>query len=455
MEMAGVPASAGDGLAFTGPEVALPSSFKVTAGAQALVGAFSAAVGHLATIRSPDNQPPGTRRIEVDSLETCIAFQSERHLRLGDAPKLWDELSGHYATVDGFIQFHTNFVHHRDALLKATGCGSSDDRSAVEAVVATAGRFELEQVVIDAGGIAAALRSMDEWNQHPHAAHIDGRPPLVSGRSGTSTGQPLPAAEPGRPLSGVKVLDMTRVIAGPVCSKALAAYGADVIRIGAPDLPVVDSILPDTTLGKRFAHCDITTTEGRETLLELVAEADVVVTGFRPGALAGYELDDEDLFEANPTLVIGSLNAFGSDGPWGDRRGFDSITQTATGIVASETEAFDSPKPRPLPCQFLDHGTGYLLALGVVGALARRHDGPAAQTIDASLLTTRNWLASFGRDHTGAGEQPDDETVARFLETRPSPFGELRHVGQPGRIEGTVPAWDRGPSKPGADQPRW
>ncbi len=465
LTMAGVPRSAAAGLTFTGPETVLASSFPVTAAAQSLVASFSVAVAHLHALRSGRDEASTPPAIEVDSIEACAAFQSERHLRTDDAgdagrasgaTTLWDGLSGHYATADGFIQFHTNFPHHRSALLEATGCGPNGDRSAVEAVVAAGDRFELEHLVSEAGGIAAALRTLDEWNQHPHATHIAGRAPLIIQPTTDQTPTPLPPLDAERPLSGVRVLDLTRVIAGPVCGRALAAYGADVMRIGAPGLPVVESLLPDTTLGKRFADCDITTAAGRDLLLRLAAEADVVVTGFRPGALAGYGIGQADLREANQSLIIGTLSAFGADGPWGGRRGFDSITQTATGIVATETEAFGWQKPRPLPCQFLDHGTGYLLALGVVAALANRHRGLGSSTVGASLLTTRNWLYGLGRTDPALGDdQIDDDSVGRFSAERTTPFGQVRHIVQPGRISGLPASWERGPAKPGQDPANW
>ncbi|MGB5758774.1 MAG: CoA transferase [Acidimicrobiales bacterium] len=447
-------------LRFEGPDTVLPSSYRVTDAAAALVAAVSVAVARLATVRSPERIHQSMPAVTVDRVEACAAFQSERHFRLEEEPTLWDELSGHYETNDGHVQFHTNFEHHRSAMLQALGCREDAVRADVAAVVAERGRFEMEQAVSEAGGIAAALRTSAEWAQHPHAAHVAGRAPLaVAAVDTSSTGHggagELPSARVDRPLLGVRVLDLTRVIAGPVCTRTLAAYGAHVLRIGAERLPVADSILPDTTLGKRFAHCDITTAEGRDTLLGLVSEADVIVSGFRPGALAARGLDTDDLLTANPNLVIARLSAFGADGPWGGRRGFDSITQTATGVVATETAAFGADRPRPLPCQLLDHGSGYLLSLGVLSALLGRHLRGGARLVDVSLLTTCNWVASLGPADPSSGSPLSDDDVARYRQQRPSPFGPLRHMRHPGRIDGIPARWDRGPTRPGADKPRW
>jgi crotonobetainyl-CoA:carnitine CoA-transferase CaiB-like acyl-CoA transferase len=453
-----------EGLALSGPRIVLPSSFAVTAGAVAAVGAFSLLVAELSALRRTESRLAAGRSsipiVRVDSIEACMAFQSERHLELERPGTLWEELSGHYRTADGHIQFHTNFPHHRRAVLEAIGCGPEATRQTVEAVVADRGRFDLERAVGDAGGIAAALRSIEEWAEHPHAAHVKGRPPLrlfpTPGRPGRPAGSLRPAPS-DRPLAGVRVLDLTRVIAGPVASRALAAYGADVLRIGADHLPVVESLLPDTTLGKRFAHCDLTTPEGRTVLLGLASEADVILNGYRPGALEARGLAEADFLNANPELIIASLSAFGTDGPWGGRRGFDSITQTATGIVAAETEAFSSAEPRPLPCQFLDHATGYLLALGIVSALTDRHRGLGARSVEASLLTTRNWLVGIPLRLPSAptATQPMPTTTEPTLITRDTPYGRIGHVGQPGRIDGVPAHWERGPSRPGADRAVW
>ena len=438
---------------FTGGPTILPSSFRITSAAQVLVAAVSAAVANIAELRAEGQRTRPT--IVVDATEACAAFQSERHLRLDSPVQLWDELAGHYRSRDGHIQFHTNFAHHRNALLAATECAPDADRAAVAAVVAEVDRFEMEQRVDELGGIAAALRTLDEWEIHPHRTHLGGRAPLLLTRQNTGSASPLGAAPPDRPLAGLRVLDFTRVIAGPVCTRTLAAYGADVLRIGAPELPVVESILPDTTLGKRFANADITTSSGRETVLQLVAEADVAVIGFRPGAFAGHGLGPEDLFSANPNLVLAEMSAFGPDGPWGGKRGFDSITQTATGIVSAEMEAYKSDSPRPLPCQLLDHGTGFLLALGVLSALSARHSSGGARRVEASLITTRNWLTSLGQAAPDQGQQLTEQDVAGYIETRDSEFGPVTHLRHPGQITGIAARWDVGPSTPGQHSAAW
>ena len=235
----------------SGPDVVLPSSFAVNAGSTALVAATGSAAAEVGAARS--GSKPAT--VRVDTIAAALAFQSERHLIQTGSPALWDGLSGHYRTSDGHVQFHTNFDHHRIALLDALNLAPDSDREAVEAVCTEQTSADLEQVVIEAGGIAAALRSFNEWSEHPHAQHPRPKTPVtITSLGGNVVGDGVPQTlgtnAEARPLSGLRVLDLTRIIAGPVAGRNLAAYGASVMRVGAAGLPVVESVLADTTLGR-------------------------------------------------------------------------------------------------------------------------------------------------------------------------------------------------------------
>lgn len=440
-----------DRVAFRGPAAVLPSTFAVTEAAGALVAALGLAVDRLA--RSRSRSP--ARRIVVDLVHAAVACQSERHLRFaGEPPQLWDPLAGHYAVRDGWVQFHTNFEHHRSAALTALGLDVTADRADLERAVVDRSRFEIEDVVTGRGGIAVAVRSTAEWDAHPHAAATRSVEPLAL-TPGSGSGDPLDPTPADRPLTGVRVLDLTRIIAGPVCTRTLAAYGADVLRVGAAGLPVVEPILADTTLGKRFCHVDLDDPAGRDVLLGLAATADVVVAGFRPGALDARGVGADDLLDANPALVLAELSAFGEPGPWAGRRGFDSITQSATGIVAEETAAAGRERPLSLPCQMLDHGSGLLLALGILTALVARHDGHRIPRVGVSLLGTRNWLVSLGRRADLDVVPPAEPAVDALSDPRDSPWGRIRHVRHPDPVDGIPPSWPIGPSRPGSDEPAW
>jgi len=436
----------------SGPDVVLPSSFAVNAGSTALVAATASAAAEVGAVRS--GSKPAT--VRVDTTAAALAFQSERHLQQTGAPALWDGLSGHYRTADGHVQFHTNFDHHRLALLDVLDLAPDSDRAAVEAICTERTSADLEQVVSEAGGIAAALRSFDEWAEHPHAPYPRPETPVtITSLGGDGVPQTLGTAAAARPLSGLRVLDLTRIVAGPVAGRNLAAYGASVMRVGSAKLPVVESLLADTTLGKSFCHLDLRRSAGRDRLFELVATADVVLTGFRPGALDSLGVGRESLLNANADLVIAELNAFGRTGPWGGRRGFDSITQTATGIVHAETAASGSATPRPLPCQFLDHGSGYLLSLGVLAALLRRHRTGGPQLVEVTLLGTRDWLVDQGRvDHLDAPGLPP-ESIEPHLRRRETAYGLIQHISHPGCIDGVDNSFALGPSLPGADPAQW
>lgn len=444
----------------TGPAAVLPSSFAVDLGAAALVAAMASAVADI-----DHRRLGGVRRtVRTDTVAAALAFQSERHLEQPDTPALWDPLAGHYETSDGHVQFHTNFEHHKYGLLDGLDLSRDASRDDVERVCRTHGSDELEQRVSAAGGIAATLRTFDQWSQTDHGRHrVTDSPVTITAPTASATRtvdgvlaiDALRDTSSARPLEGLRVLDLTRIIAGPVASRNLAAYGAEVLRIGAADLPVVDSILPDTTLGKGFAELDLRTVGGRQRLMSLVRDAHVLISGFRPGALAGLGVDHDTLREANQNLIIAELSAFGHTGPWGTRRGFDSITQTATGIVAAETDAFDAPAPRPLPCQFLDHGSGYLLSLGVLGAVAAQQQQPGSYLVRTALLDTRNWLVDLGRVDHVAVEAPSRAVVEQHLVSRDSAFGPIAHIAHPGVIDGVENDYRRGPSPSGADPADW
>ncbi|MYR04306.1 CoA transferase, partial [Streptomyces sp. SID6139] len=213
-------------------------------------------------------------------------------------------------------------------------------------------------------GLAVALRTPREWRATEQAALVAARPLVERATLGTAPVRALPpldaAAAPLLPAAGVRVLDLTRVLAGPVATRTLALLGADVLRLDAPWLPELPDQHAETGLGKRSATLDLATR--RDAFEELLAEADVVVTGYRPGALDRFGLSPEALAERHPALVVAQVSAWGAYGPWGGRRGFDSLVQAATGIAVTEGSARE---PGALPAQALDHGTGYLLAAAV------------------------------------------------------------------------------------------
>jgi crotonobetainyl-CoA:carnitine CoA-transferase CaiB-like acyl-CoA transferase len=272
-------------------------------------------------------------------------------------------------------------------------------------------------------------------------------------RSGLDPGPPSPI-----PASGIRVLDLTRVIAGPVCSRFLGALGADVLRLDLQGRPDVEPGRPaDTLLGKRSAFLDLGAEAGARRLGSLLAEADVVLLGYRPGALAGFGLAPEELAARHPGLVVMELAAWGHTGPWRERRGFDSIVQAASGIAT--VEAGPDGEPGALPCQLLDHGTGYLAAAAVLTALGKQREHGGSHLVRLSLARTAHWLLGEGqgdgaRSATGNAGAPWDEDGAAFVAPVEGDRS-LVAVPPPGSLGGAPLRW-RGPAtRYGAAAPAW
>jgi hypothetical protein len=428
------------GLDVTGDAV-LASPYRVDAAAAATVAATTLAAGRLWRARGGP-QP----RVRVDVRHAALAFRSERYLRVdGRAPAVWADLSGDYRAADGWVRLHANYPAHRDAVVRALDV--PENRDLVGAAVAGRSALDVEDAVVAAGGAAAALRTPGDWADHPQGAAVAALPLVEFERIGDCPVRPLPEAD--RPLNGVRVLDLTRVIAGPVAGRTLAAYGADVLRVGADHLALVPALVVDTGFGKRFAHLDLRTDAGRDALRDLIRGADVVLQAFRPGALDGLGFGPRECAALRPGLVYVSISAWGEAGPWRQRRGFDSLVQLATGIAWSE-----SGRPVALPAQTLDHGTGWLAAMAAVEGLRRRHTAGGSWHARLSLARTARWLDGLGRSPAGPGTgepgYPDD-----LVSTIDSDFGVLDHVRPPGALDGYRPHWVTPPHRPGADAPTW
>lgn len=424
-----------DAVVFAGDERALPGPFRVTLAASTCVAATTLAAARLR----------GDGRVEVDTRHAAKAFRSERHLRVaGTQPEpMWAPLSGDYRTADGWVKLHCNQPHHRDAALAALAVPA--DRKALARVLACLIAVEVEEAVVAAGGAAAAMRSRDEWLAHPQGAAVRTEPLVALDRIGDAPAQPLPVGE--RALSGVRVLDLTHVIAGPVCGRTLAALGADVLHIGAEHLAVHPTLVLDTGFGKRSAYLDLRTAQGRETLRGLAAGADVLIQSYRPDSLAAKGFGPAELAALRPGIVTVSLAAYGHSGPWRGRRGYDSLVQMSSGIAEEGARVAGVDEPRPLPLQALDHGTGWLAAFGVIEALRRRSALGGSWHVRLSLARTGAWLDGLGRRESDCDEIGADE----FVSEMDSPMGMIRHV----RFPGSLPGWTAGPRPPGGDRPEW
>jgi crotonobetainyl-CoA:carnitine CoA-transferase CaiB-like acyl-CoA transferase len=260
-------------------------------------------------------------------------------------------------------------------------------------------------------------------------------------------------------MAGLRVLDLTRVVAGPVATRTLALLGADVLRIDSPGLPELPDQHLDMDFGKRSATLDLTAPGDREAFEELLTGADVVVTGYRPGALDRFGLSARALAERRPGLVVAQLSAWGAYGPWGGRRGFDSLVQVATGIAV--TEGAPDGRPGVLPAQALDHGTGYLLAAAVLRSLTEQTERGGSRVVRLALARTAAWLTGArgdgGRPTEAATVEPGApyEDASPWLAEADSGAGRLRYALSPVRFAGSPPTWERPPGAWGADAARW
>jgi hypothetical protein len=296
------------------------------------------------------------------------------------------------------------------------------------------------------------MRSPDEWRATPQGQALADQPLIALERIGEAPPQPFrPAA---RPLSGIRVLDLTRIIAGPVCGRVLAAHGADVMRIASPLLPFIAPAVVDTGRGKLSAYADLDREDGRATFRDLLRTSDVFVQGYRPGGLAARGFSPEQAAALRPGIVCVSLCAYGFEGPWSGRRGFDSLVQTASGINHAEAQAAGIAGPKELPCQALDHASGYLLALGALAALRRRAAQGGSWHVRVSLARTGHWLQSLGRVAGGLDccePAPDDS----LFEESDSGFGRLRALRHAAQLSATPARWEW-PSVPlGTNPPHW
>ncbi|KAF8340595.1 CoA-transferase family III domain-containing protein [Cantharellus anzutake] len=444
----------------------IPSSFAIGAMAQATVAASALAAVHFLRARGGPAQD-----VSVDERHAVLEFLSQAWFLVDGKPPsgAWDSIAGAYQTKDeGYVRIHTNFPHHRQGILDllyhiSHAAPSSTTRQSVQSSILSTNlsSFEFEQIATNRGLCVAALRSFEEWDETPQGRALKGVPAVNVIRIGDGLRERQNSKRdksvPKRPLEGIRVLELTRVLAGPVAGRTLAAHGADVLWITSPNLPDLPIVDRDTSRGKRTTQLDLTQPQDREKLEELIKETDVFLQSYRPEALEAKGFGPQRLMEIKPGIIIANLRAYGWDGPWRDRRGFDSLVQTATGFNVAEAESYnqspsveegDSPlRLRPFPVQCLDHAAGQLLTLGIISALDKTWKEGGSYEVRVSLAGTGNLLRSLPRlpPEIGFGPyaQPISEatsqeiqdlsyTVASTLESGDTAAGTAETPGSPG-----------------------
>src|SRR3989442_4053679 len=438
-----------------GTDPILPTPFRIGETSAAALAATGLAVSDLWQLRTGRRQD-----VAVDSRQATASLRSGHYMKLDGAHVSTERnaVMGVYPAKNGrWSYLHCNFPNHRAAALRVLGV--PEDREAVRQAVAKWDALELEEAIIAARGAGGMVRTMDEWAKHPQAAAIASLPLMEIVKLAASAPEKLPDGD--RPLSGVRVLDLTRVLAGPTCARTLAEHGADVLKATAAHLPSLGHQEYDTGHGKLSTYLDLREGKDVETLRGLVREGDVFSQGYRPGTLGDRGLSLEALATLRPGIVVVSLCAFGHVGPWASRRGFDTVVQTVSGITHRQGQLFPGALPGPqfYPVSAIDYLTGYLMAFGAMVALGRRAREGGSWLVRISLAQTGRWLVGRGQvPEARLKDVPKEftpEELARWSTTSDTPVGRLHHLAPVVRLSETAPRWAP-PSVPlGYHEPAW
>jgi crotonobetainyl-CoA:carnitine CoA-transferase CaiB-like acyl-CoA transferase len=438
-----------------GADPILPTPFRIGAAGAAALAATGLAAADLWELRTGRRQ-----EVAVDLRQAVASLRSGHYMKIDGAAISTERnpVMGVYPAKNGrWSYIHANFPNHRAAAMSVLGV--AEEREAVRQAVAKWDALELEEAILAAKGAGGMVRSMAEWAKHPQAAAIAALQLMEIVKIGDSATEPLPEGE--RPLSGIRVLDLTRVLAGPTSARTLAEHGADVMKITAQHLPNIGYQEYDTGHGKLQAHLDLRQPRDLDTLLGLVRETDVFTQGYRPGTLGNRGLSPEELAKLRPGLVYVSMCAFSHAGPWASRRGFDTVVQTVSGITTRQGELFPgaSPGPQFYPVSAIDYLTGYLMAFGGMVALARRAREGGSWLVRISLAQTGRWLVDRGQvaeaELKDVGKELYPAEIARWSIESDTPVGRLRHLGPTVRLSETAPYWARPTAPLGYHEPVW
>lgn len=458
----GLPGEALSAIHLPGKEgPALPSSFKLGILGQGAIGLSALAAAQFHALR---NQIP-VPATEIPLEHAAIEYNSEKLYVLEHPPSPSSrKIGGLHKTVDGHVRVHDGFPNHADGMVQLLGLPHESTREQVADKLSTWKSIDLENAAVVDGKLAAyALRSYREWDSLEQSKAIRNFPIDVT-RIGSMGGPAIPVGMPGgasKCLNGLRVVEMSRVIAAPLCGKTLAAHGADIIWVTSPNLPDLPALDREFARGKRTVSLDIDDPADKARLLELLRTCRVFVQGYRPGSLAARGLSPEELAASNPGIVVANMSAFGPRGPWSGRRGFDSLVQTCSGMNVSEAEhAGQGEAARPMPCQALDHTAGYMLATGIVAALYRRGTQGGSWRVDVSLAGVMKYLRSLGqypsnmafrcKSYDCPADVPDE-----YYETRSTGFGRMKSIRPSATIQGCEVGWDVMPKPLGLDVPEW
>lgn len=424
---------------------ALPSVFPVTDLAAGAIGVAALAISEL--LSSVHSAPA----VVIDRRLSSLWFGWSIKPQGWPMPAAWDAIAGDYRTRDGWIRLHTNAPRHRAAALAVLDCEES--RAEVSRAAETWSAETLETAVVAAGGCAAAMRTVETWAEHPQGRAVAAEPLIIFDPDEPFDQRRNWLPHASNPLMGLRILDLTRVLAGPVGTRFLAGYGADVLRIDPPEWDE-PGVIPEVTLGKRCARLDLQKARDRSIFEHLLSQADVLVHGYRPGALDALGYGAKNRRAIRPGLIDVSLDAYGWSGPWRERRGFDSLVQMSSGIAAAGMTWKCSDRPTPLPVQALDQATGYLMAAAVIRGLVGRLQGEGPMMARLSLARTAALLIAMQGDHS-ASVWTDATDADYSFAIEATAWGPANRLLPAAVIEGAQMRWDRPASPLGSADPSW
>ncbi len=447
-----------DRISLTGSEPVLPSVYKTGVAAQTTIAVAAAAAAKIWESRTAEIQ-----NVSVDMKHAAIAFRSERYLQYENSDYRTDSHSGikkHPESIHGFyicgdggwLQIHANYPAHRSGVIKALDCEASAD--GVQKILKNMKTLEAEKYLSDKGLPVGMMRTLDEWRTHPQGMAVSNLPVMEIRRIGDAKELNF-TTNPLRPLEGVRVLELTKVLAGPSMGRTLAEHGANILWINDPNLDVIDGLVIDMSRGKRPAHLDLNEKNDRRKFVDLAKTTDIFIQGYRPGSIAAKGFSPETMAEIRPGIICVELSAFSHLGPWASKRGFDSIVQTVSGIGREGGKAANIEGMIHMPCQTLDHATGYLGAFGAMTALLRQRSEGGSWLVRVSLAQTSQWLKSLGRlDKVDAKDIPDSEVI-NYLQETSSPYGKVSFTKPAAQLSETPAYWSLPPSPFGTFEPKW
>ncbi len=457
-EFSGLDSAIIEGVQLTGLEPVLPSVYKTGVVAQSTIAASALAASEIWRYRTGRTQD-----VSVDMKHAAIGFRSESYTDInGDRSKPFassgigndsSEVHGFYKCGDGgWLQIHGNYPAHKYGVIEAFNCEPTE--KGVQDILSNMTVSDAETYLTDRGLPAAMMRTLDEWSEHPQGKAVSALPLMEIEKIGDA--RPLDfCSTPNRPLEGVKVLELTKVLAGPLIGRTLAEHGANVLWLNDPHLDVIDGLIMDMAKGKYPAHLNLNDKKDKKTFTDLAKSADVFIQGYRPGSIAEKGFSPYDMAEIRPGIVCVEISAFSHEGPWSTRRGFDSIVQTVSGIGREGGLAKNQDGMSHLPCQALDHGTGYLGAFGaMVGILKQRREG-GSWRVRLSLSQTGHWLKSLGRLDAISAPDIKECDIKDYMGQVDSPYGRISYTRPVAQLSDTPAYWTLPPSPFGSYEAKW